>query len=386
VATTVQAEAPAIRSVPPRASGAAGRYVFVDQLRGLIIALMGLDHASNYFNVAWKQVTYNNFLFDSGGQFVLRYLSYLCAPGFLMLAGAMVWLSIQRRMSQGARLGPARLGLIQRGAFLILVQLVWVNASWGGFSRFRLDHFGIIATIGAAIILLALVVHWSWRLRVGLALIILLIHPLLLKIPYDPSQMTLGTRLMWLFVDAAEWNLYPILPWFALSVLGSVAGEAWFRLWPAEKRLRNTALAGLVGIVLFFVVRIPGGYGNILPFDRVGSISFFFVQKYPTSLAHNFLFPGLVMLFAALFMAIGLQLRRLLHPLEVYGRTPFFFYIIHIPLLAIVTRQLHLFPYRQGEVGTTLLAWVGLLIVMYPLCRWFGGIKARTKSALIRMM
>jgi hypothetical protein len=85
-------------------------------------------------------------------------------------------------------------------------------------------------------------------------------------------------------------------------------------------------------------------------------------------------------------MGIGGRLRWLFHPLEVYGRTPFFFYIIHIPLLALVTRRIPLFPYRMGGVGTALMAWVGLLIVMYPLCRWFGAVKARSKNALIKMM
>lgn len=383
--TAVRADAPVAKVAPP-ATAAGSRYLFVDHLRGLIIAFMGLDHASNYFNAAWKQTTYDNFLFESGGQFVLRFLSYLCAPGFLMLAGAMVWLSMERKLAKGGALWATRWSFIQRGLFLILVQLVWVNASWGGFTRFRLDHFGIIATIGSSIILLALIAHFPWRVRMGIALAILLVHPLLLTIPYDASVMNLRTRLMWLFVDSAEWNLYPILPWFALATLGSVAGEAWFRLWPQQERVPRSIIWGIASILLFFIVRIPGGYGNILPFDRIGSVSFFFVQKYPTSLAHNFLFAGLIMLCATAFMVLGPRLGKLLHPLQVFGRTPFFFYVIHIPLLAMVTRRIPLFPYREGGVGTTLLAWVGLLIVMYPLCRWFGGVKAKTKNALIRMM
>jgi uncharacterized membrane protein len=367
--------------------GQTSRYLFVDQLRGMIIALMGLDHASDYFNAVWKRVTYDNYLFDSLGQFTIRYLSYLCAPGFLMLAGAMLWLSFHKRREAGYDMGAARLSLMSRGAFLILVQLVWVNASWGGFSRLRLDHFGIIATIGSAIILLALIIHLGWRLRLAAAVLILLVHPLLLHIPYDKETVTLTTRLMQLFVDSGSWNLYPVLPWFAMAVLGSVAGEAWFVHWKDDRtRLRNTMIAALIGFGGFLVVRGAGGYGNIFPYDQWGSISFFFIQKYPPSLAHSFLFPGLIMLLAGIFMIIGGRLRPLFHPLEIYGRTPFFFYVIHIPLMAILTRRLGWLPHKEGEVGAALLAWVGLLIVMYPLCRWFGGIKARSKSPLIRMM
>ncbi|MCK4413846.1 MAG: DUF1624 domain-containing protein [Candidatus Eisenbacteria sp.] len=363
------------------------RYLFIDQLRGLIMALMGLDHASNYFNAVWKRVSYDNFLFDSAGQFIIRYLSYLCAPVFLMLAGAMVWLSMTRRIEKGRSPGRVRFSFIQRGFFLILVQLVWVNASWSGLARIRLDHFGIIAAIGSAIILLALVVRWRWWLRLALALLIILIHPLLLRIPYNTEELNLGMRVMQLFIDSGKWNLYPVLPWFALALFGSVAGEAWFRYWRDEgMRIRGSLVIGFAGVALFFLTRIPAGYGNILPFDAIGSVSFFFVQKYPTSLPHNFLFPGLVMICAALLMIIGSRLRWLLHPLEVYGRTPFFFYVVHIPLLAIVTRRIALLPYREGEVGAALLAWVGLLIVMYPICRWFAGVKARSSNPLIRMM
>lgn len=364
-----------------------GRYLYVDQMRGMIIALMGLDHASNYFNAIWQRVSYDNYLFDSFGQFVIRYLSYLCAPGFLILAGAMIWLSFEKRIARGAAVGSARSGLIQRGFFLILVQLIWVNASWGGFERFRLDHFGIIATIGSALILLALVVRLAWQVRLGLALAIVFVHPLLLKIPYDLSARDLTWRLMQLFIDSGGWNLYPVLPWFALAIFGSVAGEMWFKHWPDQKqRIRNTFIVAGVFFALFFVFRANGGYGNISPFDKVGSISFWFVQKYPPSLPHNFLFPGLIMFFSAIFMVIGDRLRFLFHPFETYGHTPFFFYVVHIPMLAILTKRTGLLPYKSGEVGTALIAWVCLLIVMYPICRWFAGVKAKSSNRFIKMM
>jgi uncharacterized membrane protein len=363
------------------------RYLFVDQLRGLIIALMGLDHASNYFNSIWNRVEYNNFILDSPGQFTIRYLSYLCAPGFLMLAGAMLPMAFDRRLKEGVPAGKARASLALRGFFLVLVQLIWVNASWGAFERLRIDHFGIIATIGASLMLLALVVDWRWQARLGLGLAIFLVHPLLLRIPYDPASMGLGSRVMQLFVDSTEWNLYPILPWFGLSVMGTLAGDLWFRRGlNHDLRLERSLYAGLAAVALFFIVRVGNAYGNLLPYDHVGSVSFFMEQKYPPSLAHNFFFFGTTLLLAAFFMGIGGRLRWLFHPLEVYGRTPFFFYVIHIPLLAFLTKRTGLLPYREGGVGTALLAWVALLIVMYPLCLWFGRVKARSKSALIKMM
>ena len=67
------------------------------------------------------------------------------------------------------------------------------------------------------------------------------------------------------------------------------------------------------------------------------------------------------------------------------GRVPLFFYAVHIPLLAILTRRIG-FYYREGAVIASLVGWVGLLAVMYPLAIWFGGVKRRSKAWIIRMI
>jgi hypothetical protein len=85
-----------------------------------------------------------------------------------------------------------------------------------------------------------------------------------------------------------------------------------------------------------------------------------------------------------LFCAIGLR-SSILQPLAVVGRVPLFFYAVHIPLLAIFTKHLGIY-YRQGGVLASLVGWVGLLAVMYPLSIWFAGVKKRHKNWLIRMI
>ena len=37
-------------------------------------------------------------------------------------------------------------------------------------------------------------------------------------------------------------------------------------------------------------------------------------------------------------------------------------------------------------IGQSLLVWIGLLVVMYPLAIWFGGVKRRNKSWIIKMI
>ncbi|RKY91981.1 MAG: hypothetical protein DRQ13_10860, partial [Ignavibacteriae bacterium] len=163
------------------------RFHFIDQFRGLVGILMLLGHSSYYFNSIWKHLDPFDPLFSSWDQFALRYLGYLCAPGFLMMNGAMVWWAFHRRIKKGTPVWTARWHLIQRGLFLVIVQMILVNSSWSGFNSFRPWHLGIIACIGLSMILLTLIVKIRWQVRLGIALAIFMIHPLLLKIPYNPD-------------------------------------------------------------------------------------------------------------------------------------------------------------------------------------------------------
>ncbi len=150
------------------------RIEYIDQFRGVVGILMLLGHSSYYFNSVWRSLEPEDPLFGSFGQFVLRYLGYLCAPGFLMMNGAMVWHSYTRRRAAGEADWKARWHLIQRGIFLVIVQMTWVNSSWGGFRDFNPGHIGIIATIGISMILLTFIVaatlnysRWGYEVRIA---------------------------------------------------------------------------------------------------------------------------------------------------------------------------------------------------------------------------
>jgi uncharacterized membrane protein len=362
------------------------RYLFIDYLRGLIIILMGLDHASSYFNSTWRWFDPLNPLFNTVPQLLTRTSSYLCAPGFLMLSGAMVWYSYERRIAKGDRPWAVRWTTIQRGLFLVFLQLTWVNSSWGAFTRLRLEHFGIIASIGTSIALLAFVVHWRWPYRLVLALVLFLVHPLLLMLPYDPN-VAWQRVLMEMFVTAGEFNLYPVIPWFALCLLGSVIAAGWLRAWDTRTSIRNTVLLALAGIVAGAAVRAGHGYGNLLAHAGFPSTSFFLFQKYPPDLVHQCWTVAAVLLAGAFFQALGEHGHRVLRPLEVYGSVALFFYLLHIPILAVAVRILGKEQYyRAGGLTETYIAWFALLIVMYPLCLWYGKIRRKTRNPIIRMI
>jgi uncharacterized membrane protein len=345
--------------------------------------MMALGHSNYYFNSVWWSLDPIDPFFDTWGQFTLRYMGYLCAPGFLVMNGAMTyWLYVRGRLA-GLSHWQTNWRIIQRGLFLIAVQIVWVNASWSGFARLRLDHFGIIATIGASMILLTLIVSWKWWARLLVAAALYIGHPFLLRIPYDHDSWTHYP--MQLFIDSGDYNKYPILPWLALAVVGSVMAHFWFERWkePAERAVKSISI-GCVLTLAAWAVRLAGGFGNIFPHAGFFTWSFFLVQKYPPGLAHQLWFAGAVILMVGIFCAIGLR-SHILRPLAVVGRVPMFFYAVHIPLLAIFTRHLGIY-YRQGEVLASLVGWVGLLAVMYPLAIWFSGVKKRHRNWFIRMI
>ena len=225
------------------------RFTFIDEFRGLVGVMMALGHSNYYFNSAWLSLDPLDPFFDNTPQFLLRYMGYLCAPGFLMMNGAMVYYVFKRRLGNGEAVRTINWGLIQRGLFLVAVQVVWVNASWSGFAGLRLNHFGIIATIGMSMALLTLMARWNWKWRALTAGLLFLGHPLLLRIPYDMD----GPAHYWmqLFIDSGHFTKYPLIPWFALAVVGSVMAHFWFEVWTdPRRRSRNTMITGLVLIGL----------------------------------------------------------------------------------------------------------------------------------------
>jgi uncharacterized membrane protein len=364
------------------------RFTFIDEFRGLVGIMMALGHAQYYMNSAWLSLDPIDPFFDNLPQFLIRYMGYLCAPGFLMMNGAMAYWAFTRRRKRGLSRGRATWDFVQRGLFLVAVQWIWVNASWGGFSRLRLDHMGIIATIGISMILVALMVEWKWWQRLAVAAAGFFLHPLLLRIPYDHDGWLHYP--MQFFVDSGDFTKYPLIPWFSLACVGSVMAHFWFTVWtdkrkPDERAYKSMGL-GLVLVLVAFGLRDWGSaYANIFPSEGWFTYSFFLVQKYPPSLTHQFWFAGAVIFMVGLFAWIDHRW-PVLRPLAVVGKVPLFYYCVHIPLLAIVFRRLNLLPYHTGDVSDSLLVWVGLLAVMYPLAIWFGKVKRTNKSWFIRMI
>lgn len=361
------------------------RFEFIDQYRGLVGVMMLLGHSNYYWNSLWHHFDPLDPVFPSLAQFGLRYMGYLCAPGFLMMNGAMVWYSYTRRRAAGKSDVSAKWHLIQRGLFLVLVQVTWVNSSWGGFASFKPGHLGIIACIGLAMIGVSFIVHLNWKYRLAIALVAMGIHPLLLTIPYD-SESLWQLVTMQTFVDSGSWNKYPLIPWFSLALLGSVMATGWLEVWktPKERIVKSLAIM-FAALALATLVRVGRDYGNIFPFSYLGHYSFFLDQKYPPSLYHGLWFFGAVVGGVGVIHWLGQIWPKLTAPLGIVGRVPLFYYCVHIGILGIFVKRIGIY-YREGEVLASLIGWVVMMIIMLPLARWFGGVKRRSKNFFVRLI
>ncbi|MFX0121516.1 MAG: heparan-alpha-glucosaminide N-acetyltransferase domain-containing protein, partial [Candidatus Hodarchaeota archaeon] len=120
----------------------------IDFVRGLVIILMALDHASTYWN---SGRVLGEFWFGSRPdpipdllQFLLRFVAHWCAPSFIFLAGASVILFEASRLKRGLSEMDITKHLIIRG--LILLFLEWTLIAW--LFHAEAFYFGVLAAIG----------------------------------------------------------------------------------------------------------------------------------------------------------------------------------------------------------------------------------------------
>jgi uncharacterized membrane protein len=346
---------------------------------------MLLDHVSFYINSLWLSFDKFDPLFPDLAQFWLRYSSEPVAPGFLLVNGVMVWYLYQRRLAQGDSPSMVRRYLIERGLFLVLIQLIWVNSAWSGFRELNIDHFGIIGCIGVSMCLLALVMGQNWMVRLLIAALIAASYPALSHIKYDitePAQVWIVET----FITAGKLNSYPVIPWFAVALLGTVIAPMWIQKWTdARSRLTGTLILGCAAMGLALLIRSIEIYGSEFSYSSLMHPSFIHDLKYPPTLFFSIWFFALNMFCVCLLLILGSTLPWVLKPLRIVGQVPLFFYLLHIPILAVITRRLD-FYYRQGDVPEVLFAAALLFSVMVPLSFWFARLKASSNNKLIRMM
>ena len=361
------------------------RYVALDWMRGIVMVLMAIDHASGAFNKG-KLFTDSFFLYQPGtelpaSQFFTRWITHTCAPTFLFLAGTALALSLERRKTAGESNTATDRYLLTRGLLIALIDPALISRFWG-YGSIMLQ---VLYAIGISLILMIPLrrLRTAWLLCTAAGFIVVgeLVTGAALSLSNGEPTL-IGALLIHPGRFPHLLVSYPVLPWLAVMMLGFVFGERLLRVrdagsarWSPERLL---LVSGAALLLVFGIVRALNGYGNMWLFREDSSlIQWLHVSKYPPSLSFQTLELGLMaIILSGLFMLQGRSHRptRLWNPILVFGQTAFFFYVLHIVLLEVSARLLGL--HMTMGLGTAYLATVAVLIVLYPCCLWYRRYKA----------
>jgi uncharacterized membrane protein len=365
----------------------------IDLLRGLVMILMALDHTRDFFGTGGM----NPRDVADPALFLTRWITHYCAPIFIFLAGLSAYLYGTR----GHSTGEVSRFLLTRGFWLIVIEFTLVRLGWS-FS-FNLGFFvaQVIWVIGASMVVLAGLVWLPRWAIVAIALTMIAGHNLLdgiraeplgaagwlWNVLHQPAVLQLGPQTKVL-------ALYSLIPWAGVMAAGYVLGPV-FKLDPRSRR-RLLLWTGAAIIVGFIALRASNLYGDPAAWSVQSgwlgtALSFVNCEKYPPSLLYLMMTLGPALILLALFERMHGVIAGWI---TTFGRVPFLFYVTHIFLIHALAVALawatigdagwlmgQFPPKKPAAFGLDLLGvyatWLCVVVMLYPLCRWFASIKQR---------
>jgi uncharacterized membrane protein len=378
----------------------------VDALRGLVMVIMALDHTRDFFS---KDLVFDPT--DLGrtypALFLTRWITHFCAPVFIFLAGTGAFLSTTRGKSRK----ELSWFLLTRGLWLVFLELTWVRClGWQFNFDFHYSMGIVIWAIGWSMVALAGLIFLPLRWVTTFGLLMIASHNL-----FDYIKPQSWGPLGWLWkilhsggeiapVDGCRFAAgYPLIPWIGVMAAGYGFGRLLLRE-PAERRKWLWVLGASL-TASFVLLRVLNVYGDPGPWSwqRNGLFtlfSFLNCHKYPPSLLYLLMTLGPALLVLA---ALDGGTPRWLKPVLVFGRVPLFYYLLHLPLihaLAVLASYLHYGradwwfanppespdapSLRPSDYGYALpivyLVWLGVVLALYPICRWFAELKRRRRE------
>jgi uncharacterized membrane protein len=365
--------------------------------------IMALDHVRDMIHTNSIAQSPTNLETTNPLLFFTRWITYICAPTFVFLAGTSAYLSFQRSNS----LHDTRSFLLKRGLYLVVLEFAVVNLGLFFDPGFHTLLFEVIAAIGFGFIVLSLLLKLQVRTIGVIGLVILFTHNLFALIPFEQASLVkkILSPLFTLTVfpsisDHVLIIAYPPIPWLGIMLAGFAVGR-FFEL-TVVKRRAWFATIGLIALLLFIAFRSINFYGDPVPWSSQKDglftfLSFMNVAKYPPSLLFCLVTLGIMFLILAFAeRAKG----RLIDVVSVYGKVPLFYFLVHfflihfILIVVLLLQGVHpsqmdfasgTFGRPKGrESGLTLgavyLIWIGVVVILYKPCEWFGHYKATHKQ------
>ena len=380
----------------------AGRIASIDLIRGAVMVLMAIDHVRVFSGVPAGG--------PSPGIFLTRWITHFCAPAFVFLAGTSAYFYGRKHS------GLARF-LAIRGLWLIALELTVLRVAWTfNFDFAEYEMAGVIWVIGWSMIVLAGLSKLPLAVTATFGVVVIACHNLV--DPYlDALIPELGDgrfgglwKVLYLgfFAGPIRFGengpnlmvLYSLVPWVGVMAAGYAFGKVL--TFDVARRNRICLTLGLGAVSLFLVLRGFNLYGDPHPWTTPTWMAILNTNKYPASLAFLLMTLGpTIALIPPLERAHGSVARWL----SVFGRVPFFFYVLHIPLIHALA--LAVSRVRLGEVSPWLFAnhpmgnprppdgytwslpllyavWALAIVILYFACRWFAAFKARRTDWWLR--
>ena len=317
----------------------------LDIARGLVMVLMAIDHVRVYAGV------------PAGGPapplFFTRWVTHFCAPGFVFFAGASAFL----RRSRLAGTAELSRHLLSRGLLIVLIELTVMRFAWTfNFDVMDYNIAGVLWMIGWSMVALAGLVWLPFNAIATLGLVIVFGHNLV-----DPYLRDIGGaiaespfRWIWQFLyfggsvtlgDSGPRIaiLYSLMPWIGVMAAGYAFGR--ILQLPIARRNRACLMIGGAAIALFIVLRTFNIYGDPRPWNGAQPLSFLNTTKYPASLLFLLMTLGPLIALMPLFERAG---GAIANALELFGRVPLFYYVLHIPLIHVAAMVVSLI--RTGSI------------------------------------
>lgn len=391
-------------SIRDKTLGTYGRRVTsVDLMRGIVIILMALDHVRDF----WSMTPFSTTDLDQStpAYFFTRWITHFCAPVFVFLCGASAWLYYRNHLCPTNRLSTF---LITRGLWLILIEITVISDVWQ--ADYQMMILGVIWAIGCSMIVLGFLVFLPRYLMIGFGFVLVVFHNLFDSLGTDrfPGFEWLWTILhiskllpvSWMHPVIGIEVVYPLIPWIGVIALGYGFGP--LLELPNGTRQTSMWLIGGTAVLAFLALRLSNLYGD----SGLGSadapwhdhdrgplfafMSFLNTTKYPPSLHYLLMTLGP----AITFLPILEKCRgRVADWIMIFGRVPFFFYVLHLYLIhysadiwfAINYGTWNIAPFDSStwpadytpNLFRVYLVWAIVLWVLYWPCRWFAGIRKK---------
>ena len=389
-------------------AGPPPRLTAVDALRGAVMVVMALDHTRDFLHAGAMTFSPEDLARTTPLLFLTRWVTHICAPTFVFLAGMGAFLRLQRDGS------PAELSrfLWTRGVWLVLLELTVMRLAVNFSLSLAYPLLLLVLTaLGLSMIGMAALTRLPRRVLLAGSIAVILLHNLL-----D------GVQASQFGAYAGLWNLlhqqgvvllggivvvvaYPLIPWIAVMALGFSMGPVLLR--DEAARRRTLLAAGAAMTAAFVALRAANVYGDPSPWSPQASpaftaISFLRTTKYPPSLLF------LLMTLGPALMALAWLDRapaRLREALAVVGRVPLFFYVLHFWALHLLASALAWLRYGEASLAflfspvpsmggardlfppgfgyslpAVYVAWAGVVLALYPLCLWFASVRRRRRE------